>query len=302
MGYDVIRRSLAAGETIILDGGTGTDIQRRGAPMHSDTWCADVNGTHLDIVEAVHRDYVAAGADVVTANTFATSALSFNYYKRDDDVLRLDALAVSAAKSAVAGTSVVVAGSVSTMRPVYPGTDRTNLDFNWSEGDARKLLRRKIENLVDCGVDFIMMEMMRDADLSLWACETAMVSGLPVWIGIAVERDASGELTGFGRNDQKLSYFGGRLCALKPDVVSVMHTSPEDTGAALDLIRQTWRGPMGAYPESGYFKAPDWVFSDITPDELVQFARGWQQQGVSAVGGCCGIGPRHIAALKKDLS
>jgi S-methylmethionine-dependent homocysteine/selenocysteine methylase len=299
MGYDVIRRKLSAGETIILDGGTGTDIQRRGAQMSGDTWCADVNGTHLDIVEAVHRDYVASGADIITANTFATSALSFNFYKRDDDVLHLDALAVSAAKASVVGTDVVVAGSVSTMRPVHHGTDRTNLDFNWSEGDARKLFRRKIENLKACGVDLIMMEMMRDADLSLWACEAAIQSGLPVWIGIAVERDASGDLTGFGRSDQKLSYFGQRLCALKPEVVSIMHTSPEDTGAALDLIRESWSGPLGAYPESGYFKSPDWVFTEITPGDLVAAAKNWQAQGLLAIGGCCGIGPSHIAELRR---
>jgi S-methylmethionine-dependent homocysteine/selenocysteine methylase len=301
MGYDSIRQKLAAGATVILDGGTGTDIQRRGVPMHGDTWCADVNGTHLDIVEAVHRGYVAAGANILTANTFATSALSFNYYQRDDDVLRLDRLAVSAAKVAVSGTDVAVAGSVSTMRPVYPGTDRTNLDFNWSEGDARKLFQRKIDNLADCGVDLIMMEMMRDADLSLWACETAMASGLPVWIGISVERDAAGELTGFGRDDQKLSCFGQRLCALQPHVVSIMHTSPEDTGAALAAIRKHWTGPLGAYPESGYFKAPDWVFTDIAPQDLVDFAQAWQRLGVTIFGGCCGIGPQHIAALEKGL-
>jgi S-methylmethionine-dependent homocysteine/selenocysteine methylase len=301
MGYDVIRRKLAAKEMIILDGGTGTDIQRRGAPMSGDTWCADVNGTHLEIVEAVHRDYVAAGADVITANTFATSALSFNHYKRDDDVLRLDALAVSAARAAVEGSDVVVAGSMSTMRPVNPGTDRSNLDVNWSEGDARKLFRRKLQNLKDYGVDFIMMEMMRDADLSLWACETAMSLGLPVWIGISVERREDGELAGFGRSDQRLQDFAPRLCALRPDIVSIMHSSPDDTGPALEMIKSFWNGPLGAYPESGHFSMPDWVFSDLSPAGLLDYAKLWKDEGVTAIGGCCGIGPDHISTLRKAL-
>ena len=299
--YDVIQHKLNSGETIILDGGTGTDIQRRGAPMSGDTWCADVNGTHLHIVEAVHRDYIASGADIITANTFATSALSFNFYKRDDDMLRLDGLAVSAAQAAAQGTAVLVAGSVSTMRPVIAGTDRTNLDFNWSEADARALFRRKITNLRDCGVDLIIMEMMRDRDYSLWACEEAMKSGLPVWIGISVERRPDGVLSGFGRNDEALSDIAPRLAALKPDVLSIMHTSPEDTGPAIDIVKQSWSGPLGAYPESGYFKSPDWVFSEISPDELVAVAKVWREQGVTVLGGCCGIGPAHITALKAAL-
>jgi S-methylmethionine-dependent homocysteine/selenocysteine methylase len=302
MSYDRVQQKLAAGDVIILDGGTGTDIQRRGAPMNGDTWCADVNGTHLHIVQEVHEDYIRAGADVITTNTFASSALSFNAYGRDDDVLRLDAFAISAAKKAVEGREVAVAGSMSTMRPVYAGTDRTNLDINWSEGDAKKLFRRKAQNLKAEGVDFILMEMMRDSDLSQWACEAALDTGLPVWIGISVERNSEGALVGFGRQDQALSAFAPRLAALKPQAMCIMHSSPEDTGPALEVLRQSWDGPFGAYPESGYFKSPDWVFTDIAPDDLVVAARDWKQTGVSIFGGCCGIGPQHIAALHGEFA
>jgi S-methylmethionine-dependent homocysteine/selenocysteine methylase len=302
MSYDTIARKLASGENIILDGGTGTDIQRRGVPMHGDTWCADANGTHLDVVREVHESYIASGADIITANTFATSALSFNAYGRDDDVVRLDALAVSAARQAAEGKDVAVAGSMSTMRPVYAGTDRTNLDIGWSEGDAKKLFRRKANNLKACGVDMIMMEMMRDSDYSQWATEAALETGLPVWIGIAAERRDDGVLVGFGRQDQPLDAFIPRLAALKPQVMCVMHTSPEDTGAAVEILKKCWSGPIGVYPESGYFKAPDWVFTEIMPDDLVVAAKAWQQQGVSIYGGCCGIGPAHIAALSEAFA
>lgn len=302
MKYDVIRRKLARGEIIILDGGTGTDIQRRGAPMSGETWCADVNGTHLDVVREVHESYIASGADIITANTFATSALSFNAYGRDEDVMRLDALAVSAAVQAAAGKHVAVAGSMSTMRPVYAGTDRTNLDIGWSEGDAKKLFRRKANNLKASGVDLIMMEMMRDSDYSQWATEAALETGLPVWVGISAERRDDGELVGFGRQDQPLDAFIPRLAALKPGVMCVMHTSPENTGAAVEILKKYWSGPIGVYPESGYFKSPDWVFAEIEPDALVSAAHGWQQQGVTIFGGCCGIGPAHIAALKEEFA
>jgi S-methylmethionine-dependent homocysteine/selenocysteine methylase len=202
--YDHIAAKLARGDIIILDGGTGTDIQRRGVSMDSSTWCAEANMTHPEIVREVHLDYIKAGADIIIANTFATSALLFNALGRDDELLEIDRAAVAIARAAAAGKPVAVAGSMSTMRPNVPGTDRTNKAREWPEKEARRLFKRKADNLAACRVDLIMMEMMRDADYSLWATEAAIATGLPVWVGISVERGKNGELVGFGREDQKL--------------------------------------------------------------------------------------------------
>ncbi len=301
MGYEFIKSKLERRDVIILDGGTGTDIQRRGAPMSGDTWCADVNGTHLSIVQAVHEDYIDCGADIITANTFATSALSFNCYGRDDDLIRLDKLAVSAARTAARGKDVAVAGSVSTMRPVIRGSDRTDLSFNWTRDEAKNLFKRKIDNLVSCGVDMLFMEMMRDSDYSLWACETALDAGLPVWIGIAVEKREDGIISGFGRSDQVLDDFAPALASLQPDAMCIMHTSPDITAEAAAILKRSWHGPTGAYPESGYFKSPDWVFTDITPADLTSYCNTWQGDGLTIFGGCCGIGPTHIRALSQEF-
>ena len=301
MNYDKIAAKLKSGAPIILDGGTGTDIERRGAKMTSATWCADANRDYGDIITAVHADYIKSGADIIAANTFATSVLSFNAYGRDDEVEELDALAISYAKAAAAKSGAVVAGSFSTMRPVIEGTDRTDLSKNWTEAEAKALFRRKAFNFKKLGVDLIMMEMMRDGDYSLWACEVAKETGLPLWICISVER-VNGELVGFGRNDQRLADFAPLLASLKPDAMCIMHTSPNDTDEALQILRQSWKGPMGAYPECGYYKAPHWIFQDvIAPEDLVAKAHDWHKQGATIFGGCCGIGPDHIAALSKEF-
>ena len=302
MSYQFIEDKLVRGETIILDGGTGTDIQRRGAPMSSEVWCAEANLTHPHIVREVHEEYIRVGADIITANTFASSALSFNYFKRDDDLLLVDQAAVREARAAAAGHRVAVAGSVSTMRPVVAGSDRTDLTTDWTEAEARALFKRKVDNLKACGVDLIMMEMMRDADYSVWATEEAIKTGLPVWVGISVERNADGKLVGFGRPDQLFEDFAPALAALGPKVLSIMHTSPNDTDEALAILRKSWSGPMGTYPECGFFIAPDWQFVDvIAPVDLVLKSRDWQKLGVSAFGGCCGIGPDHIHHLSKAM-
>ena len=111
--YDVIRKKLARGETIILDGGTGTDIQRRGVPMSSSTWCAEANVSHPEVVRAVHEDYIRAGADIIIANTFATSALLFNALGRDDELLVIDRAAVAIARRRCVNTPAISTGNTS---------------------------------------------------------------------------------------------------------------------------------------------------------------------------------------------
>jgi len=82
-----------------------------------------------------------------------------------------------------------------------------------------------------------------------------------------------------------------------------MHSEVPDTAQGVEMVRERWTGPMAVYPESGYFTMPHWHFVDtITPDDLVTEARNWREAGVQLIGGCCGIGPEHIKALKAALA
>lgn len=284
---------------IILDGGTGTLIQSLGAPMDGDTWCADANLTNPEIVLQAHQQYLDAGAEVLIANTYATSPLLFNHLGRDADVPLIDAAAVRLARQASDG-SVPVAGSFSVMRPGIPGSDRSEMLRQWPEAQARRLFEAKAEGMVKAGADVIAMEMMRDGDYSVWAIEAAAATGLPVWVGMAVEQDEDGGLIGFGRPNWPLDDFVEALLRSAPVMVSVMHSAPHLTGPALEVVRRHWRGSLGAYAESGYFAMPDWVFTDIIPEaEYVDLAKLWARDfDLAMIGGCCGIGPSHIAALR----
>ena len=75
MTYASFKKRLSDGCVILLDGGTGTELERRGVPMNADAWCGPAALGHRDILEAVHRDYIAAGAEIITVNSFATSPL-----------------------------------------------------------------------------------------------------------------------------------------------------------------------------------------------------------------------------------
>jgi len=291
---------------IILDGGTGTLIQVLGAPMDDETWGADANLTHPEIVSEAHRQYLAAGAEVLIANTYATSPLLFSHLGRDDDVAVIDAAAVRLAREATEASdgAVPVAGSFSVMRPGIPGSDRSEMLRQWPEDEARRLFAAKAAGLAAAGVDVIAMEMMRDGDYSVWATEAAAATGLPVWIGIAVELDDSQNLVGFGRPNWPLEEFIEPLLHAAPAaMVSVMHTAPHHTAPALEIVRRHWHGSLGAYAESGYFAMPDWQFVDVIPvPDYVELARQWTDAfDLSMIGGCCGIGPEHIAALTAEF-
>jgi S-methylmethionine-dependent homocysteine/selenocysteine methylase len=302
--YDTIQARLDAGEVIVLDGGTGTEMQRLGAPMSREVWCALATRTHPQVVRRVHAAFIEAGADIVTANTYASSPLIMARHGYLDETEELDKAAVEIARDAAsqADRPVCVAGSMSVMRPIIPGTDRIDPDWSLPERESRDLFRRKAEALAATGVDLIIMEMMRDGDYSLWASEAARDTGLPVWIGLSCRtRESDGALVGYNREDCPLEDVIALLAGTGPRAMAIMHSSINDTDAALPLLHSLWGGPYGAYPESGHFTIPDWVFGEIAPGAFAEHALGWVRAGAQIVGGCCGVTPEHIAALSRVL-
>lgn len=301
--YEQIERRLKSGGLVVLDGGTGTDIQRRGVDMNGEVWCAEANFTHGDVVRDVHADYIRAGAQVITANTYASSPLSFSALGRADEIETVDREAVIHARRAIeetARTPVALAGSCSVMPPVARGTDRID-PVPWNPATIKPLYEKKVAVLADAGCDLIIMEMMRDLEVSLWATEAAVATGLPVWVGIAVERDDSGALVSFANHDWTLAELTRTLMDTGARAALVMHNEISTTDDALAIIRSEWNGPIGAYPEAGHFEMPTWVFKDVSPEDFADACRRWRGAGAGILGGCCGITPAHIQALTTAL-
>ena len=93
---------LGKGEIIFLDGGIGTELERLGAPMDHDAWCAVALETHPHLVKDVHRSYINAGADVITANTYAATKIALRNAGIEDKFEEWTRLAVQLAKEALA--------------------------------------------------------------------------------------------------------------------------------------------------------------------------------------------------------
>jgi len=300
--YDHIARKLRSGELVILDGGVGTDIERRGVPMNDEVWCATANLTHGDEVRAVHEDYIRAGAEVITANTYASSPLSFAGLGREDEIEGIDREAVRLAREAVdrvATSPVAVAGSVSVMPAIDRGTEH-GATPRIDPDRVRSLYEHKTRVLADAGCDLLIMEMMRDLDASLQATEAAVATGLPVWVGMSVER-VDGSLLSHDNHQCTLAGMTRGLMVDGTQIALVMHNEMSTTDEALEIIRAEWDGPIGAYPESGYFEMPHWVFRDLSPEDFVAACRRWREAGAVILGGCCGITPAHIEALSSAL-
>jgi len=292
---------IAAGGVVLLDGGTGTELERRGVPMNERAWCGDAILGHTETLRAIHEDYIRAGAEVIITNTFATARHSLEPAGYGDDVERANRLAVEVARDArerIAEHDVAIAGSMSDFM-----VDKD--DPEWlRESRLRTTYREQAEILAQAGVDLLAMEMMQKPEVAVPAIEAALDTGLPVWVGCSCRRVADqGHLGLFDFPDIDFRELLDAVLDLPAGVFGIMHSEVPDIAQGVDMLRERWSGPMAVYPESGYFTMPNWHFVDtISPEDLVSEARGWREKGVQLIGGCCGIGPEHIKALNTALT
>ena len=308
VSYTDVKRRLDAGEIVVIDGATGTELQRRGAQMDPSAWCGPASLDNSELLTQVHLDYIAAGADVITANTFASSRLMLTPAGFADRVDEINQVAVSAALHArELATSkwpdrkIAVAGSLSHMVPVAAGTakvDQTKVPSNNELADAFGELANILRS---SGVDHIMLEMMYEPNRVPIALNAALETGLPVWFGMSARRAKDGRVISFDQhNEFPLEEITKLIPKTGVDVAGVMHTGAELIGDSLDILRKNFSGPLAAYPDSGFFEMPDWRFVDvISPERLETFFVEWFKHGAQVIGGCCGLTVDHIHAASR---
>ncbi|MEM8627564.1 MAG: homocysteine S-methyltransferase family protein [Pseudomonadota bacterium] len=303
MTYAYIERELAAGRQIILDGGTGTELERRGVAMNDGAWCGAATVDALATLQAVHRDYIDAGAQVITANTFASSRIMLARAGLADRVEEINAAAVQAAVQArderETPTPVAVAGSLSHMAPMQAGAASPEMGVMPTRDDFRAAVEEMADIHVRYGADLIILEMMYDPDRMEPAFAAARASGLPFWAGFAARQGANGEVLAFRSDiDVPLADIVGLAREYGAAAAGVMHTPSNLIEEADAIVAANFGGPRVAYPDSGHFQMPSWQFQDIiSPQDFAAFATQWTARGVQIIGGCCGLSPEHIAAL-----
>ncbi len=299
---DSLKSRLEAGEVIIMDGGTGTEIQRRGVPMGAITWSGEPLLTSPEIIRAIHEDYIRAGAEIIITNSFSTGRASLARAGLAERTVEINKLAVRLAQEARdnvhSDRPVVIAGSMSTFLPkldatVIPSYEAALADY-----------REQSQILAEAGVDLILIEMLiRSVDTKA-AVEAAVATGLPTWVTFSCQNDNGKLFLGVhGKWGKETVPEAVETVAAKGvSAMLIMHTLSEDTAQGLQELKQGWSGTIGAYAHTGDFSDPNWQFENVlSPQEYLKDAREWVNLGAQVIGGCCGITPEHIKVLKENL-
>ena len=298
----LLRDRIAAGETILIDGGTGTEIEALGVPMNSAAWCGLASLTHPDQVREVHEQYLDAGAEMLIANTYVCGRYILMDAGHGDDFEMLNTrgieLALEARANRDATDRVAVAGSIATTLQGRSLRELSEATIDYAD---------QAQVQAAAGAEFFTLEMMRDLDYTRAAIDGVTKTGLPYWVGFSTEmRDGvpwllEGTPEQGGTLAEGVQMLSGVDYA--PDVVAIMHTEVDDIDACLDVIQAHWDGPVAVYAQTGRFERPHWIFTDtITPEAYADAALRWIDRGVQIVGGCCGISPSHIAHIHGRLT
>jgi len=288
-----------------MDGALGTELERRGVPFEGNGWSAYAVRDHGEVIRQTHVDYLQAGAKLHIVNSFALArhvlepiglAAEFEELNRRSVVLFDEAVE----RIGMDRGNLWVAGSLSTFaansnRSLLP--DNETLLVNYSD-QARVLY--------DSGVDLFVLEMLFDIETTRVMLKAVEEFGLPVILGFTCDWQA-------GSGNSKVSARGmGKapilLREILPDLIvalgtadiimSIMHSDPDVTDAALEELKQCWSGPVAVYPNSGEFVDLRMQFDTVcSVESFQQAANRWIDGGVQIVGGCCGIGPEHIQGL-----
>lgn len=302
MPYAALKKRLDRGDIVILDGATGTELQRRGVEMDPSAWCGVASLANHELLTEIHGDYIAAGAEVITANTFASSRVVLRQSGYGDKTEEINRAAVEAALRArdAAGRDVVVAGSLSHMAWLSSHKAPPPEQMP-TEEEAAEAFYELAGILKAAGAELLLLEMMYHPTRTPTVVKAALATGLPVWFGLSARRGADGRLLSFyPQDDIALAEIVAMIPERGIDAAGCMHSGAEITGEALKAIRKRFKGPLTAYPDSGYFEMPDWRFHDlITPRRLEEFYLEWLDQGVQVIGGCCGLTVEHVKAAAR---
>jgi S-methylmethionine-dependent homocysteine/selenocysteine methylase len=288
---------MRGGPALLLDGATGTELERRGHPTGLPLWSTNALLDAPDALAAIHADYVRAGAEIVTAATFRTQRRTLAragargpmLAGRDADLCQL-AVALARRASAEAAHPVWVAGSAPPLEDCYR-PDRVAPDAELAREHARHA-----ENLCAARADLILAETHNCIREAVAAGRAAADCGLPFVVSF-VCWDGSNLLSG-----ESLASALERMHALEPLAVGVNCLPPSAVDACLRVL-QTSGLPFGVWANLG---APDEESGfrrseDCSPLQLSDAVSRWVAAGARLVGGCCGTTPDHTRAMADQL-
>ena len=321
MRTNIVER-LTAGELMLLDGGTGSELQRRGVEvLHGSgktrrlaAWSALANIEAAEVVRQVHTDYLRVGADAIISNSFWTGPTRMASVGLADDWERYARAAgenAVAARDAANPDAYVFGGIAPPAISAAVGQQTRSDVVALGATGFRKEYGDQARVLADSGVDAILAEYVGWIDEAVAAASACARTDLPVLLGIRhIQEDGTMQYGEF------LEDLAAALRDSPVVGIMLMCTAPERISVGLPRLIGAYDGPAGAYPNIGYMPlAPvdpdkptmtnqlpstsgDFLqTADYYPTRLAGFAREWKEMGARIIGGCCATGPEHVMAM-----
>lgn len=289
-----LRARLGAGEVLVGDGAWGTMLMARGLrPGESPE---AINLTQPEVLEEIAAQYVDAGADLITTNTFGGSPARLRQYGLDDRTEAVNRAAVEAVHRAARGRAYVSASVGPSGHLLKP----------YGDGDPAEIgagYERQIRALVDAGADLICVETMTDLAEAILAVRAArsVADHVPVMATMTFDKTRRGFFTVMGVSIQQAV---AGLTEAGADILgsNCGHGSETMVEVALGFRALTTR-PIAIQPNAGLPEHRDagLVYPE-TPEFMAGRAREFVAAGVAVIGGCCGTTPAHVRALRAVVS
>ena len=302
--YKKFLEVLRSGETILLDGATGSELENRGIKMDN-SWCATAS-LEFDILKQIHKDYINAGAKIITTNTYASNRMILEVAGVEDKFEEINLAAINAAIQAreeCGRDDVLVAGSLSHQIPYEDAFRSQEEKDKYIKKLTPEYFRKSFDELAfflaDNGCDFILLELMYRPDRIDIIFDSASKVGLPVWAGFS-SRNKDGLIALTTDYEYSFKKMISNVKHHKLDAVGIMHCDIGVIEESIKELREIYDLPIMAYPEVAVFDFPRYDMSNvIQPNDYLVEAKKWKNAGAQIIGGCCGTTVEHIKLLNK---
>ena len=314
---------LNAGEVLLMDGATGSELHRRGAQVLVDTtaetgqqaWSATANIDYADVVQQVHQDYLRVGAEVIISNNFWTIPFRLARIGLED---RWEEYARAAMRNAVAARNAMNPDAYVAAGIAPPGAswiDDQKPDVEAEEMGREEYHRQYADHANLCveeGADILLPEYVGWIADCVEAVDACAEAGVPVWLSVRHINAEDGSM----QYGESLADLAKALEGHPVDAILLMCSNPQAITAGLKVLIPAFDGIVGAYPNLGYaplaqLREPETLSNQLpaegsdfiqlgeySPSRTAEFAKEWKDMGALIIGGCCASGPEHVMAIK----
>jgi homocysteine S-methyltransferase len=272
---------------LLLDGAMGSYLQMKGFETDDIIWTTNINKSNPDIIIEIHKEYIQAGADIITTNTFRTNPSALQY-KGISDVSYYVTQAVKLAKQSINGEKFYIAGSNA------PAEDCYQVERKLSNYELQMNHYKHIDLLIDSGVDFILNETQSHSDEIKIICEHCDRNNIPYIVSLFFTKDQK-ILSG-----ESINYVLTFLNDHNPLAIGFNCISYGTFLKTIGSINLPVR--WGFYLNCGSGMPTDQEIScSVTPEEYYTYVKNFLTYKPVFVGSCCGSRPEHTKRLRKLL-